>query len=92
MAELKTSYGHLAKLRDEVIAMGVLPEHLVWRVFRAQDSVLFFEAPAKPAWKAAVPVQGNAPSGKPRQKTPDYIRMQGSDIWVRGKETPEESP
>ncbi|MCO5061127.1 MAG: malate dehydrogenase [Kiritimatiellae bacterium] len=31
LAELKTSYGHLVKLRDEVIAMGVLPPLSDWK-------------------------------------------------------------
>ena len=31
MADLKTSYGHLVKLRDEVIAMGVLPPLDQWK-------------------------------------------------------------
>ena len=30
LAELKASYGHLTKLRDEVIAMGVLPPLADW--------------------------------------------------------------
>jgi malate dehydrogenase len=30
MADLRASYGHLAKLRDEVIAMGVLPPLAQW--------------------------------------------------------------
>ncbi len=30
MAELKVSYGHLVKLRDEVVAMGVLPPLAEW--------------------------------------------------------------
>ncbi len=31
MAALRASYEHLVKLRDEVIAMGVLPPLAEWR-------------------------------------------------------------
>ena len=31
LTELKVSYGHLVKLRDEVVAMGVLPPLADWK-------------------------------------------------------------